>query len=358
MRTITITLHDTDNCGSSLQAFALQHFLLKHSVENELVDYVPVYTKNNGSPVRTVIRKILFYRDSKVRKEKFDDFKSKYLKVTEKKYHTYAELKADPPKADVYITGSDQLWNSAYACGRDPAYYLDFVNDGKKIAYAASLGRESIPEDNCKIIKEYVKDFCGITVREKSSVDQLENLLGCSVVHVCDPVLLNPVKDYDEIKSEKLVQGNYILLYLAQSTEMSKIEIIAQKIQKQTGAQIVLIGSYRNRCKSDIHLRDVAPGDFLSLIESANYVISNSFHATMFALMYEKQFMTVLPPENGARIREILELVGLENHAVKDNLEPKWITKEEYIEVKDRLDKFSKGSASKLLQMLGSAEDT
>lgn len=357
MRTVTITLHDTDNCGSSLQAFALQHFLQEHNVENELIDYVPDYTKNNGSPIRTAIRKILFYKDSKVRKEKFQKFKIEYLKVTEKKYHTYSELKATPPKADVYITGSDQLWNSAYGCGRDPAYYLGFVKNGKKIAYAASLGREIVPDENLEIIKRYVNDFSGVTVREKSSVKQLERLLSCPINHVCDPVLLNPIEDYDEIKSKRIIQESYILIYLAQSTEMGKIERLSQILKEKTGAKIVLIGSYRNRCKSDIHLRDVAPGEFLSLIANAEYIISNSFHATMFSLMYEKQFMTVLPPENGARIREILKLAGLENLAVKDTVEPQWITKEEYAQVKGKLTEFRVASASKLLEMIGVSND-
>ena len=78
MKTLTITLHDTDNCGSSLQAYALQHFLIKNNVENEIIDYIPEYTKNNGNIIKFVLRRIIYYKSSKEKYIKFQAFKHKY----------------------------------------------------------------------------------------------------------------------------------------------------------------------------------------------------------------------------------------------------------------------------------------
>lgn len=139
MKTLTITLHDTDNCGSSLQAFALQHFLITHGIDNEIIDYVPSYTQNNGSPIKTFIRNIIFRKSYLQRRKKFQNFINKNLKLTKKKYKTYLELKNNPPQADVYITGSDQLWNNSYSCGNDPGFYLNFVNKKTQRKYLMQL---------------------------------------------------------------------------------------------------------------------------------------------------------------------------------------------------------------------------
>lgn len=354
MKTITITLHDTDNCGSSLQSFALQNFLIKNGIENEIVNYVPSYTKNNGHKFKAFIRNIVFFKDSYVRNKKFNEFVKNNLKLTENKYNTYEDLKKNPPKADYYITGSDQLWNSTYACGRDAAFYLDFVKLGKKISYAVSTGRENIPEDNLKLIKKYAKDFEWISVREKSSVSQINGLFeNKNVTHVCDPVLLNDIVTYEGIRGKRMIKEPYILVYVAQLVDTKFIDYMVGEIKKHIDAKVVLIGSYRNRCTCDIHMRDMAPSEFLSLISYAEYIISNSFHATMFSLMYSKQFATLLPPSNGARIKEILDLVDLPHHAINnDSKTLPWINDMDYNDVQIKLDNFRVKSQNSLLKQL------
>ena len=353
MKTVTITLHDTDNCGSSLQAFSLQKFLLSQGIENEIIDYVPKYVKNNGAGIRSFIRRLIFYRESKARDKKFKQFVTDYLKLTEKKYQNLHQLRKNPPIADYYITGSDQLWNSMYKCGRDPAFYLDFVEEGKKLAYAVSLGREIIPQDNIEIVKQYAQSFQWISVREKSSVDQIQMILqGKEIKYVCDPVLLNTVDVYKEIQTSRLIEEPYILIYMAQIPDTAFMNSFIKNVQEKVVGKVVLIGSYRNRCCCDIHKRDVAPADFLSLIANAQYVISNSFHATMFSLIYEKQFATVLPEGNGTRIKEILNYIGLEQHAIskRTNILP-WIT--DYSEIRKKMELFRTQSQQLLLQEIG-----
>ena len=174
MKTCTITLQCTDNAGSSLQTYALQKFLNDNGIENEVINYRPKYLLKYGNPIKRIIKEIIYHRECKSQREKNLRFEKRYIKETEKSYATYEDLKANPPKADVYMTGSDQIWNMSYACGRDEAFYLQFVRDGKKISYAASIGKDTIPIDECKSIADKIEDFDYISIREESSVHQLK----------------------------------------------------------------------------------------------------------------------------------------------------------------------------------------
>lgn len=352
MKTLTITLHDTENCGSSLQSFALQHYLREQGIENELIDYVPKYTQNGGHIIRTLARKVIYLRATLRRRKKFQDFIRKHLVLTKKKYKTLEQLKQDSPVADCYITGSDQLWNTMYSCGRDPAFYLDFA-DGKKIAYAISLGREIIPKDNLDMVQKYIGDFSAVSVRESSSVGQLEKLYNMEITYVCDPVLLNPASAYDVVRADKMIKESYILVYVAQNIEPSVLNNWISKVNEGKKKAVVFIGAYRKKCECDYHIREVSPGEFLSLIYYADYVISNSFHATMFSLMYNKQFATITPPENGARMKSILSDIGLEDHAVTPgNSLPVDISAEQFANVQNVLDKFRLVSQKWLMNAL------
>ena len=309
MKTLTITLHRTDNCGSTLQAYALQHFLNSHGVDNEIIDYVPGYLESKGNLIKSFLRFLIYGKYIRARKKKFNIFIDENLKVTKRKYKTYLQLKLNYPKADCYITGSDQLWNTMYMCGRDPAYYLSFAN-ARKIAYGVSVARCPIPIDNLEIICRHANNFEWISTREKSSVMQLTELeiSDKEIEHVCDPVLLNPVCVYDKVKTECLIKEMYILVYLAQDIDIKLLYNLIKKININN-YKVVFAGAYRNKIKCDYHIRDMGPAEFISLIYNAEYVVSNSYHATIFSLLYKKQFATVLPPQNNSRIMDILEWV-------------------------------------------------
>ena len=239
-----------------------------------------------------------------------------------------------------------------YACGHDPAFYLDFA-EGKKIAYAVSLGREIIPEDNLDTVRKFVGNFSAISVRENSSVEQLEKLYNNKIAYVCDPVLLNPVSAYDPIKVKRMIHEPYILVYIAQGIEPEVLNNWINKVNMDKKRAVVFIGSYRQKCRSDYHIRETSPGEFLSLIYYSDYILSNSFHATMFSLMYNKQFATIIPSENGARMRSILSDVGLENHAVTPmDILPEDISTEQYVNVQKALDKFRSNSQKWLMSVL------
>lgn len=353
MKTLTITLHDTDNCGSSLQAFALQHFLIKNGIENEIIDYVPKYTQNNGKPLKHFLRTIVFWRASREKYRKFKVFKEKYLKVTKDRYETYSQLESSKLFADCFIAGSDQLWNDMYLCGQDPAFYLNFTNL-PKIAYAVSMGREHIPKKNKSLVTKYANSFQWISFREKSSPGQFKSDVKCPLNYVCDPVLLNPIMDYDAIKADPIITEPYILIYIAQAVDRDMVDNLILKLRKKYLGEVVCIGVYRSKCKCNVHMKDTSPEEFLSLISNAQCIVSNSFHATVFSIMYKKQFMTIIPNENGERIKMILEVAGLSKNAVYDttNVNNHWISPEEYFTAEGKLSEFFVSSQNLLLKYL------
>ena len=352
MKICTITLHCTDNCGSSLQAYALQKYLLNEGNETEIIDYCPQYLKYNGSFIKSIIRKILMWKTVSTQDKKNLEFRYKYLKLTREKYLSYKELNDNPPQADLFITGSDQVWNPDYLCGNDPAYYLNFVHDNTlKMSYAASLGKVDVPFDQKKMIINYVKDFSFISVREKSSQELLQKSISCPVEYVCDPVLLLKKHDYIKMESNPPIREKYILIYLVKKNEL--LDDLVQQLRQHFDAKVVLIYGFRDYCNCDYHIRDVSPTEFLGYINHAEYIVASSFHATVFSLIFEKQFSIVLPKANTARIEQMLELCGLKDKIIRTKSEIANAFKEiDYETVRPKLNNFIESSQKTIQKMM------
>ena len=173
MKIKTLTTYDVYNYGASLQAYALQTYLVSIGNDVEIINYQPEYLtrKYNYKWVNPESRmsryaatrcayRILKYLQRQTtlgRKRKFDEFNHKVLKETKCKYRNNEELCQNPPEADLYIVGSDQVWNVFYETGRDPVFYLDFVKDGEKASYAASFSYLDIDDNNLRRIKSLWK---------------------------------------------------------------------------------------------------------------------------------------------------------------------------------------------------------
>lgn len=341
----TITLHCTDNCGSTLQSMALQRYLALQGHDVEIVNYRPRYLKYNGSFIKSIAKSILFFKEVRNQNRKNKDFEKKFLVETVKKYKNYRQLEKDVPEADLYITGSDQIWNPSYLCGNDPAYYLDFVpNEIPRYAYAASVGKKDVPDDQKKLIVSYAKDFSGISVREKITEEWLSNDVECSVHHVCDPVFLLNSDDYRKIEKKPDNLGKYILVYLVQSSPL--LDQLLDYLRKKLDAKVVLIYGARKNCNCDIHIRDVSPDEFLGYIDQAEYVVASSFHATAFSCILQKQFSVVLPAKNTERISDILSVAGLEKRIVTEEggIGKDLLTPIDYMDASQKLSSFINSS--------------
>ncbi|WP_296954768.1 polysaccharide pyruvyl transferase family protein [uncultured Dialister sp.] len=315
-----ITIHAMYNPGSVFQAYALQKYLQKDNKDNnvQIIDYRPNYFYTEGSWLKLIGKKILFGKDFRNRDYKFNNFIESHMDLTEK-VKSESDLEKAHFKGDVFIAGSDQLWNTDYKCGHDMAFYLHFVEDGEKISYSTSVGKKVIDNENMTILKRELPAFRHIAVREKSTAGILSKELNRKVEWVCDPVFLLNKEDYMPfIKKQPWMDKDYVMIYIPPLKSRLISELV--KYYKNKGLRVVLCGGFTKRCECDQMVRDMGPEDFLSIIYYSKAVVCGSFHATAFSLIMHKNFVSVVPKPNGERILSLLEEAGLKERAMDDML--------------------------------------
>lgn len=350
MRIKTITCHDCYNLGASLQAYALQHYLEGQGHEVQIINYKPDYLSRHfkfgaiDNPVydKPLVKQLYLLAKlpgrllSLSRKRAYDRFTAKYLHLT-RRYNSYEELKMDAPDADAYIAGSDQIWNTLFPNGRDAAFYLDFGKPNvRRISYAASFATKDVVPECREFVSNELKNLDYVSIREKISLPLLKSLGRMDGVAVCDPVFLLS-KDEWKKQTDRCNIGldyKYLLVYLTDKSE--EIKQIALKIHKATGWKIYGVGPFRERW---VHRNfvDAGPLDFVKLISKAQYVISNSFHATAFSLILERNFCVVNRKEGiNERMKSILEDVGL-GHRILSAFTSEQLEDIDYTEVNKKL---------------------
>lgn len=311
----TITLHHIINPGSVLQTYALYEYLNLNGNETEVIDYRPaIYYQSIKDCVLTNVLKIIEFKSQLIQKRKYKSFIKKNIKLTPRM--TKQNIGNLDKKDLVFIAGSDQIWNLKYPCGNDLNYYLEFAKKGKKISYAASLGDSACDEDDIRIIADRVKDFYWTSIREHEAIDELKSNGISDISCVCDPVFLLHKEKYKKLMMP-IRKKNYVFVYLVQPSAALKSLI---KHYKSVGKLIIQVGN-RKKCDCDMLIKDLSPDEFISYIFNADVVVSSSFHATAFSLIFEREFYTILPKKNQNRIRDILGLVSLEERAIDGNVD-------------------------------------
>lgn len=320
MRIKTITCHDVYNVGASLQAYALEQYLTGQGHDVEIIDYKPDYLSRHYS--LSVVSNPRFdhplvrqtYLLAKLpgrlmarfggRKRNFDLFRQSMLRVTAKRYDSAAALRDDPPEADAYIAGSDQIWNPLFPNGKDEAFFLAFVPDGKKrISYAASFAVEELAGEDRARMKPWLEKLDAVSVREASGVRLLESM-GLQGVQVCDPVFLLTREQWAALAVQ---QPGGVFVYDFDSSE--QVQQMADALSESLNRPIVSVFPMAHAARV---CRNMGPREFLGAIASADVVLSNSFHATAFALLFHKDFFVVERREKiNTRMRDLLESVGL-----------------------------------------------
>lgn len=327
MKVGVVTFHNAHNYGASLQAWALQRVLKNLGTEPGIIHYHPEsIDRLYVPPKQNTFKKKARYILKKKYRNRVKDQVYKYHKYNKfirdnfnliGDFTDYEELKKANLNLDAYITGSDQVWNSDHTNGFDPAYMLDFAEEGKlKISYAASVGREYILPQYRDQFKESLKTYTSISVREPSAKPAITALTDKPVNVVLDPTLLLDRKDYEELKVPGKIKERYILVYMMEANK--DLIRFANKLSVATGIPIIQrkpLGIFRNELAS--YYTDEA-GEFLGEIENAEYVLTNSFHATVFSLIYEKPFISMLHTSTGSRTSDLLKTVGLESHILYD----------------------------------------
>lgn len=337
----TITCHDVYNYGASLQAYALQEYLISQGHNVEVIDYKPDYMrvhydfwyvpKNSHYYKKAMSSKLIhfllccYFAPKRFatygRKKSFDSFKDKYLKCT-RRYNSFEELAANAPEADAYVAGSDQIWNSKMQNGKDPGYFLQFGDDStKRIAYAASFGIPEIQQEHRPIMSKWLNSFDAISVREKTALGILETL-GVEGINVVDPVfLLNKSQWSLFAGEERVIKEKYILVYdLDLCNEELNIE--AQRLSSLYNYKIVAVNGLVKCPYAKKNIANAGPQEFVNLIKNAEFVLCNSFHATSFSIIFNRPFATYYKHKNISRMADLLDNVNLS--ASLNAVEPKY----------------------------------
>lgn len=341
-----LTFQNAYNYGAVLQAYALKTVIGEScdviNYHNEYFEQLEQSFHKEKSIKRKIIK--VFYK-SKLDKrvERFEKFRKNFL-IKQQPLIKDNELKNLNNKYNQFITGSDQVWN-LNCSGGNKAYFLNFVNDiKKKNSYAASFGSESIDIESREITKSLLKEFNNISIREKSGQKIIKDLLGKDVPVVLDPTMLLTSNEWNNISKEINFNKKYILVYTVLNGD--KIVDFAKIMSKITGLEIRCITTSLKPSFGIKCIRDAGPLEWLSLMENAEMVITNSFHGLAFSLIYNKNFyIELLPPpaQTNARIKELLEDLNLSHRVIKnvENIEIKDI---DYTKVNTRLNERRKES--------------
>lgn len=337
MKASVITLHTVDNYGSAMQTYATKKVLDKFGYTVEFIDYwrkdnLPEYRAKQLLQSR-ILQKFKFlwginkYSQRvatltlslilKNRKSVMQKFLEKHIQLTDYRYNSYDELKKNPPLADIYITGSDQVWNKIWNQGIDKAYFLDFAPAGKpRISFAASIGRNHLDEDEILETMKLLKKYDAISVREQSAADLLSSM-GIPSTLILDPTLMLKAEEWKKIAVKVEINRPYLLIY--QLNPNPQMDIYAKKIAQKKGWDVVRIGfGTSDKKKSGICIMLPSVEKFLGLFFGASCVLTDSFHATAFSLNLGIDFISVMPPRFGTRIESILELTGTHERLLKN----------------------------------------
>ncbi len=287
--------YKSENYGGNLQAYALCKYIDSLNLDAEQISYV---RKSHGLKyymwkAKRVLRNyksILVMSDLKKRKNAILQFNQE--KINHSKPCKEKKLRDLNNIYDVFITGSDQVWHPSAVC---PAYLLDFADKEKtKISYAASFATDTIPCEKEEMFRSGLKDFTAISVREKNAVDMLKKITEKPVECTLDPTLLLSRKDWDRVCEEKSIPEKYIFTYFLGDSENQRN--IAKEYAKNKNLKIVtlpyLSGNFREIDKKfgDYRLFDVSPAQFISLVKNAEVIFTDSFHASVFSIIYNKEF--------------------------------------------------------------------
>lgn len=323
MKVATVTVHSAISYGAMLQAYALRQAIEQLGHDVEILDYrnPMIENKNRTIPVRTeasLMRRVKDIISAPLRYDRnrrFYRFMRQHMKRSPVTYRSMGDMMQLDATYDAFFVGSDQVWNPKHA-DFDPVYFLQFVGDHtKRHSYAASFGFRAVPE---QLRTEYVrrlKDFNGLSVRESSGAAIIKELLDRPAVRSLDPTLLLDAGHWRQLIKHPPFRGGYVLIYEVNQASRQTYDL-ARRIAKRHGLRVIAI-TQRVYGWRDLIAHQAGPQELLGYIAGADYVLTDSFHGTVFSILMERPF--VFCPHSKAdvnvRMLELLELAGLEERA-------------------------------------------
>jgi len=333
MKIEIITRHSVPNYGSILQAYAMQKAIEKLGHDAEIIDYTR-YEERNYHLANTLIKGKKWEKNGITRSiyklvqtpnyanmyKRFAKYRKELLKETKQEYGEIEELRNNLPKADIYCSGSDQIWGPIGTVNYDAVYFLEFVKNKKCIAYASSFGRKELNEDLQKNLNAFLAKYSKILVRENSAKEILLKRNIKNVEKVLDPTFLLTKEEWSAIANQTTnkPKKKYILIYQLHAN--NQLVQYAKQLAKRKNMKLVRISpSFYHVIRSGKFIYLPTPYAFLSYFQHASYILTDSFHATAFSVIFHKKFIDILPRnQTETRIKEILRVCNLENRVLKN----------------------------------------
>lgn len=341
--------YDTKNFGSQLQVLATIKKIEELGYETEIIRYKKKLTPTfvlqtiprlfNVSFVKSKLhsrnkkRQISKYpeieKNITVRNNRFNKFVEKYFTNLSVPYNGWETLVRESAKNyDVFLCGSDQLWLPNNLGSH--FYTLEFAPDDKpKIAYATSFGVSQIPESQKKATAKYLNRFQQLSTRELAGQKIIQELTGKTASVVCDPTLLFDARGWAQMIPEcEVVKEPYAFCYFLGTNEEHRKA--TNEFKKQTGLKLVTCPYLDNFVDSDqqfgdIQMFDMDAADFVNLIRHAEYILTDSFHGSVFSILHHKKFMTFNrfvagTNSRNSRIDSLCTLLGLNERRYNGNV--------------------------------------
>lgn len=320
-----ITYHRAKNLGAMLQSYALQKTLEKYKGKCEIIDYrnekmeesYRVKKIRECKSLKEKVKNVLFMKKNKAFEKVRKEFNEKVQTISTKKYNKN-NIKEANNDYDLFVTGSDQVWNIKLNYD-DENYFLNFVEDNKKKnSYAASFGTNKIDEEQKARICNQLKTFNKISVREEEGKNFIKELTGRNSELVLDPtLLLNKYEWENMINNERIEKEKYIFVYVIAYTP-TLLEF-ARKLGKERNCKVICFHTSYQKYRGMKNLTKVSPQDFLNYIKNAEAVVTSSFHGMCFSINLQKEFYYELDENkvnNNSRLKTLATTLNLEDRRI------------------------------------------
>lgn len=350
-----ITFHNSYNCGSMMQTYALQQFLRKKGIKSEIIDYYTpgqtdvysVFNKNN-SIKNLIINTLVFPFQKRIynNNNKYAQFSEKNF-VKSSRICTYNELE----KLDysIVVSGSDQVWNITIP-DVDDAYFLPWAKNARKVAYAPSFGAKNIAHNTNDIekYKKFLNAFDALSIRENNGKQWIKDLIGKDVEVLIDPTLLLDETDYNDILDNNCTPKNDYIFFYCPTFDISMCDFV-KKVSRKYNLPVI-VWSAKSYYKKMVYrygfkLPDYEnPSVYLSLIKNAKMIFTTSFHGSVFSTIYRKNFFVL---KNGGmygdddRVKTLLESLFLMERLIPYKFDEKfdYLKSVDYVQYETNLKK-------------------
>lgn len=288
-----------DNYGACLQAYAMQYICKKNKNEIELIRYDRVDAKENAGWVRRIkelgLGGIVYYLREysyiKNRKNAYIAFREKHIHKSPNVFNLSFNLNELNKQYDMFICGSDMIWSEEFQEDWD-FFFLNFASKEKSFSYAPSFGKNTLLESNKMRVKKYLESFSKVTCREEAGVELVRSISDIPIFQVLDPTMLLTKSEWEEVigTNDRIIKQPFVFMYLFGKNDSSR-KVYINDIEKKYGKAYKL--PFNKRESRNFPIESIGPIEYIRFFRDAEFIITDTFHGLMFALIFNKPFVVL-----------------------------------------------------------------